>query len=91
VSCYSTYSHALLLNLADPCAMTVRQIELTDRWLSMWARKVFPMAAAQTEGPVIVIDLDAPAGSLVAVAPRHGATPRGSVTRPSSRPASGDG
>ena len=73
VSCYSTYSHALLLNLADPCAMTVRQIELTDRWLAMWARKVFPYAQQrETEGPVIVIDLDAPAGaSLVAVAPRH--------------------
>jgi len=73
ISCYSTYSHALLLNLADPCAMTVRQIELTDRWLAMWARKVFPYAQQrETEGPVIVIDLDAPAGaSLVAVAPRH--------------------
>ena len=73
VSCYSTYSHALLLNLADPCAMTVRQIELTDRWLAMWARKVFPYAQQrETEGPVIVIDLDAPAGaSLVAVTPRQ--------------------
>jgi cyclic-di-GMP-binding protein len=73
VSCYSTYSHALLLNLADPCAMTVRQIELVDRWLAMWARKVFPYAQQrETEGPVIVIDLDAAAGaSLVAVAPRQ--------------------
>ncbi|MDQ2962303.1 MAG: hypothetical protein M3R31_03960 [Pseudomonadota bacterium] len=73
VSCYSTYAHALLMNLADPCAMTVRQIELTDRWLSMWARKVFPYAQQrETEGPVIVIDLDAAAGaSLVPVAPRH--------------------
>ena len=30
-SCYSTYSHALLLGLADPWAMTVKQIELADR------------------------------------------------------------
>jgi hypothetical protein len=75
VSCYSTYSHALLLNLADPCAMTVRQIELTDRWLAMWARKVFPYAQQrETEGPVIIVDLDAATGaSLVAVAPRHAA------------------
>ena len=29
-----------------PCAMSVRQIELTDRWLAMWARKVFPVRAA---------------------------------------------
>jgi hypothetical protein len=73
VSCYSTHSHALLLNLADPCAMTVRQIELTDRWLSMWARKIFPYAQQrETEGPVIVTDLDAPTGArLMQVAPRH--------------------
>ena len=63
VSCYSTYCHALLLDLADPCAMTVRQIELTDRWLSMWARKVFPYAEQrETEGPLIVMDLEAPTG-----------------------------
>lgn len=73
VSCYSTYSHALLLQLADPCALTVRQIELTDRWLSMWARKVFPYAQQrETEGPVIVADLDAATGAALApVAPRH--------------------
>jgi hypothetical protein len=73
VSCYSTYCHALLLDLADPCAMTVRQIELTDRWLAMWARKVFPYAQQrETEGPVIAIDLDAPAGATLApVGPRH--------------------
>jgi hypothetical protein len=73
ISCYSTYSHALLLALADPCAMTVRQIELTDRWLAMWSRKIFPYERQrETEGPVIVIDLDSPAGAgLVAVAPRH--------------------
>ena len=66
VSCYSTYCHALLLDLADPCAMTVRQIELTDRWLSMWARKVFPYAEQrETEGPLIVIDLEAPMGAVL--------------------------
>ena len=31
ISCYSTYTHALLLGLADPYAMSVKQIELTDR------------------------------------------------------------
>ncbi len=71
ISCYSTYSHALLLGLADPCAMSVRQIELTDRWLAMWARKVFPYAQQrETEGPVILIDLDGGAGAtLVASVP----------------------
>ncbi|MEO8488105.1 MAG: hypothetical protein ABI585_17390 [Betaproteobacteria bacterium] len=71
ISCYSTYSHALLLALADPCAMSVRQIELSDRWLGQWARKVFPYAQQrETEGPVIVVDLDgAQSGTLVASAP----------------------
>ena len=73
VSCYSTYAHALLMQLADPCALTVRQIELTDRWLSQWARKVFPYAQQrETEGPALMIDLDAAAGAtLVPVAPRQ--------------------
>ena len=71
ISCYSTYSHALLLGLADPCGMSVRQIELTDRWLAMWARKVFPYAQQrETEGPVIAMDLDGGSGAaLVPSAP----------------------
>lgn len=65
-SCYSTYSHALLLGLADPCAMTVRQIELADRWLGQWSRKLFPYARErETEGPVAIVDLDSTAGPRV--------------------------
>ena len=73
ISCYSTYTHALLLGLADPCAMSVKQIELTDRWLGMWSRKLFPYAQQrETEGPIIVVDLESPAGaSLTLSAPRH--------------------
>lgn len=73
LSCYSTYAHALLLDLADPCSMSVRQIELTDRWLGMWARKVFPYTQQrETEGPVISVDLDGPGGAALAVGgPRH--------------------
>ena len=71
ISCYSTYSHALLLGLADPWTMSVKQIELTDRWLAMWARKVFPYAKQrESEGPVVLINLDGGAGAtLVAGAP----------------------
>jgi hypothetical protein len=71
-SCYSTYSHALLLGLADPCSMTVRQIELTDRWLGQWARKLFPYAQQrETEGPVVLMDLDSATGATLAlVAPK---------------------
>jgi hypothetical protein len=73
MSCFSTYSHALLLGLADPCAMSVKQIELTDRWLAMWARKVFPyVQQRETEGPVILIDVDAGTGATLAQSvPRH--------------------
>ncbi len=74
ISCYSTYSHALLLALADPCAMTVRQIEIVDRWLDQWARKIFPYAEQrESEGPVMMMDLDVGSGaSLVHVAPTAG-------------------
>lgn len=66
ISCYSTYSHALLLALADPCGLSVRQIELVDRWLAMWARKVFPYARQrESEGPVLVVDLDARKGAAL--------------------------
>jgi hypothetical protein len=73
ISCYSTYSHALLLSLADPCSMTVRQIEIADRWLAQWARKVFPYAQQrETEGLSIVVDLDSGTGaSLVTAPPPH--------------------
>ena len=67
LSCYSTYSHALLMALSDPYAQTVRQIELTDRWLGLWARKVFPYAKQrETEGPVIITDLEASHGPVLA-------------------------
>ena len=67
LSCYSTYSHGLLLALADPYALSVRQIELTDRWLGQWARKVFPYAKQrESEGPVIMIDLEAAHGAVLA-------------------------
>jgi len=66
LSCYSTYSHALLLGLADACAMSVKQIELADRWLAMWARKVYPYAQPRdNEGPIVVVDLDRGEGARI--------------------------
>ena len=74
LSCYSTYSHGLLLALADPYALSVRQIELTDRWLGQWSRKVFPYAKQrESEGAVIVIDLEAPHGAVLANIERRNA------------------
>jgi hypothetical protein len=69
ISCYSTYSHALLLGLADPCAMSIKQIQLADRWLEMWARKVHPATTPrESDGLLILIDLEAPAGATLAAA-----------------------
>jgi len=67
ISCYSTYSHALLLGLADPCAMSVKQVQLADRWLEMWARKVHPASAPrESDGLLILVDLEAPGGATLA-------------------------
>lgn len=75
ISCYSTYSHAVLLGLADPCALSVKQIELTDRWLTMWARKLFPYAQQrESEGPVITVDLDGSTGAQVDAVPAREAS-----------------
>jgi len=64
---YSMYSHALLLGLADPCAMSVRQIELTDRWLGQWSRKLFPYARQRDiDGPIVIIDLEGQGGATLA-------------------------
>ncbi len=73
ISCYSTYAHAILMGLADPCAMSVRQIELTDRWLGQWARKIFPYSQQrETEGPVLVMDLDSSVpGWIATTLPDH--------------------
>jgi len=67
------YSHTLLLALADLCALSVKQIELTDRWLQMWARKMFPHIKQQpTKGPVLLMDLEAGVGAaLVSRLPQH--------------------
>lgn len=76
--CFSMYSHALLLALADPYAMSVREIELTDRWLGLWARKLFPYAQQRdTEGSRVIVDLEGESGAFVAPAPP--AQPRSSL------------
>jgi hypothetical protein len=76
ISCYSTYSHALLLGLAEPCAMSIKQIQLADRWLEMWARKVHPSVVRRDAGgPVVVVDLDGTEGAMLVAAAPPGASP----------------
>lgn len=58
LSCYSMYAHALLLARADPCALSAREWELTDRWLQSWARKFFPdKIVRSSEHVLLVVDL----------------------------------
>ena len=58
ISCYSTYTHALLLARADPCALTAAEWDLTDRWLQSWARKFFPDKAVRaSEHVLLVVDV----------------------------------
>ena len=67
LSCYSMYSHALLIALADPYALSMRQIELVDRWLSQWARKLFPYAQQrESEGALVIVDLEGEHGAVLA-------------------------
>ena len=74
VSCYSTYSHGLLALLADPYALTVREIELVDRWLAMWGRKVHPVPGpVAADAPLLAVDLDGSGG--YAVIPMSPASP----------------
>lgn len=68
--CFSMYSHALLLALADPYALSIREIELADRWLGLWARKLFPYATQrETEGPYVIVDLEGDRGAFLAATP----------------------
>lgn len=71
VSCYSTYSHVLLLALADPYSLSVRELELTDRWLKVWARKIFPhVSPPSPSGPLLVVDFESAGGfAVIALAP----------------------
>jgi hypothetical protein len=49
--------------------MTVKQIQLADRWLQMWARKVYPGAQQrESDGPLILVDLDSAAPPTLSLA-----------------------
>jgi hypothetical protein len=55
-SCYATYSHALLLEMADVGTMSTRQIELTNRWLERWGRKLYFRTQADPASFYHVVD-----------------------------------
>jgi hypothetical protein len=55
-SCAGSYAHALLMQLAQPDALTGEQMDIVDRWLERW------------EGVVVLTPAAAPHGSIPALA-----------------------
>lgn len=45
-SCHEVYVRALLLQLANPCALSARELSWTRRWSTTWAHKVDLVSAA---------------------------------------------
>lgn len=58
-SCAATYMHALLAHLAQPDALSVRQMEIVDRWLDRWEKLVVlsPETLMQSTIPALAVDL----------------------------------
>jgi hypothetical protein len=67
-SCAAAYVHALLAALANPYALSVRQMAFLERWLNDWS----PQVHLQTEAPpvsatpAIAVDLASAAGAALA-------------------------
>jgi hypothetical protein len=63
-SCAATYVHALLGQLARPDALTVRQMEVADRWLERWESLVAlrPDPVPRSGVPALAVDLASPRG-----------------------------
>lgn len=72
-SCAEAYTHALLANLANPYALSVRQMAFVRRWLDKWSSLVNLSAQPLAPGaiPPIAVDFngDTPAGLAERVTP----------------------
>jgi hypothetical protein len=65
-TCTETYAQILLLDLAYPGKLTLRQIELISHWIEYWARKVSVGRTAATAGDSVaplIVDLAGVAGA----------------------------
>jgi hypothetical protein len=58
-SCAGTYVHALLMQLAQPDALTGEQMDIVDRWLERWEGVVglTPAAAPHSSIPALAVDV----------------------------------
>jgi hypothetical protein len=57
-SCAEVYNHALLANLANPFALSVRQMAFLRRWLDKWSSLVSLSAQPLPPGPIPPIAVD---------------------------------
>ena len=67
-SCAATYAHTLLVQLAQPDALSVQQMEAVDRWLDRWEEIVDVGREAPPAGaiPLIAVDLSSDKGASIA-------------------------
>jgi hypothetical protein len=67
-SCAEAYVQALLVHIANPYALSMRQLSFVQAWAEKWATLV-GLASQQlpaSTSPALAVDLDAPAGSVFA-------------------------
>jgi hypothetical protein len=66
VSCYSSYIHTLLIDLANLSVLSPQQILWVDRWLPRLARKALPVDVSQPHrGLFLEINLDSNRGGVL--------------------------
>ena len=75
-NCMATYCHVLLLHLANPFALTARQLDFVDQWLGDWASLVdlTTEAPPPSATPLLAADLagdNAPAPAQSSQLPLH--------------------
>jgi hypothetical protein len=67
-TCTATYVHTLLAQLAQPDALTLRQMKLLDRWLDRWEKLVTLADEPLPEGTIPALAVDLAAGKGVGFA-----------------------
>jgi cyclic-di-GMP-binding protein len=77
-SCAEAYTHGLLANLANPYALSVRQMAFLRRWLDKWSSLVNLSAQPLPAGtiPPIAVDFGGDAPATLADRVTHGASVR---------------
>lgn len=67
-TCAATYTHALLMHLAQPDALSAEELDIVDRWLEQWESLVAlsPDPLPQSAIPAVAVDLASSRGAGLA-------------------------